>query len=200
MKPGVEYLVSQGLIEFKSIPHEETGSRQVLTLTKNDHCFLTHTQNGGKGRALYHGFFEPREAHHDANLYRLYQKTAAKMETQRGRNHRVVLDYELKKHCYRNLANLGEDPNSAYGKHTIAEGTVSRSFAERLPCPRFESNTPLAMDNWLAWTLNLPPVTPAIEISPRKFGLDFRSTLTPMMCQSSGGFWISELTAEILSL
>jgi len=41
MKPGVEYLVSQGLIEFKSIPPEETGSRQVLTLTKNDHCFLT---------------------------------------------------------------------------------------------------------------------------------------------------------------
>jgi hypothetical protein len=101
MKPNVENPLRQGPIEFKSIPHEETGSRQLLKLTKNGHRFLTHTENAGKGPAVYHDFTKPREAHHDADLNRLYQKTTAKMEAQRGRNLRVVHDYELKKHLYR---------------------------------------------------------------------------------------------------
>jgi hypothetical protein len=50
MKPNVENPVRQGPIEFKSIPREETGSRQLLKLTKNGHRFLTHTENAGKGR------------------------------------------------------------------------------------------------------------------------------------------------------
>jgi hypothetical protein len=112
----------------------------VLTLTNNDHSFLTRTQSAAKGQALYHGFFETREAHHDADLHRLYQKTAAKMEAQRARNFRVVLDYELKTHLYRDFAKLGMGPDSAYGKHAIADGTVSRSLKERFPCPTFESN------------------------------------------------------------
>ena len=76
MRPDVENLVRQGLVEMKSIPHEETGSHQLLTLTKNGHRFLTQTQSAGKEQALYHGFTKPREAHHDADLYRLYQKAA----------------------------------------------------------------------------------------------------------------------------
>ena len=103
MKPDVENLVRQGLIEFKSIPHEETGSRQLLTLAKNGHRFLTHTQSVGGGQPLCHGFTKPREAHRDTDFYRLYQKEAAKIEGHGGRNLRVVLDYELKKHLYRDL-------------------------------------------------------------------------------------------------
>jgi hypothetical protein len=134
MKANVENRVRQGPIELKSIPHEETGSRQMLTLTKNDdHRFLTQTQSAGKEHALCHCFFEPREAHHDADLYRLYQKEAVNIEGHGGRNLRVVLDYELKKHLYRDLAKLGKDQHSAYSKHAIAERPVSRSFEERLP-------------------------------------------------------------------
>jgi hypothetical protein len=61
MRPDVENLVRQGLVEMKSVPHEETGSRQLLTLTKNGHRFLTQTQSAGKGQALYHGFTKPVE-------------------------------------------------------------------------------------------------------------------------------------------
>ncbi len=46
MKPDVEYLVRQGPIEF-NLRHEETGSYQLLTLSKNEHRFLTHTQSAG---------------------------------------------------------------------------------------------------------------------------------------------------------
>lgn len=134
MKPDVENLVLQGLIEFKSIPHN-TGSHQVLRLTQNDHRFLTHTQSAAKGQALYHGFFKPCEAHHDADRYRLYQKAASKIDSPGGRNLRVIFDYELKKHLYRDLAKLGQDRNSDDGKQTVAERHGPQVVRGKIPVP-----------------------------------------------------------------
>jgi len=135
VRPDVENLFRQGLVEMKSIPHEEMGSRKLLTLTKNGHRFLLQTQSAGKGQAIYHGFIKPREAHHDADLYRLYQKAAAKIESQGGRNLRVVLECELKKHLYRDLAKLGEDRNSADGKHAVAEKHGLQVVRGKIPVP-----------------------------------------------------------------
>jgi hypothetical protein len=135
MRPDVENLVRHGLVEMKSIPHEETGSRQLLTLTKYGHRFLTQTQSAGKGQALYHGFTKPREAHHDADLYRLYQKAAAQIEGQGGRNLRVVLDYELKKRLYHDIAKLGDDRNSADSKRAIAERHGLQVVRGKIPVP-----------------------------------------------------------------
>jgi hypothetical protein len=144
MRPDVENLVRQGLVEMKSIPHEETRSRQLLTLTKNGHRFLTQTQSAGKAQALHHGFAKPREAHHDADLYRLYQKAAAKIKGQGGRNLRVVLDYELKKRVYHDLAKLGPDRSSAESKRTIAERHGLQVVRGKIPLPdvRIEYDTP----------------------------------------------------------
>jgi hypothetical protein len=143
LRPDAENLLRQGLVEMKSVPHEEMGSRQLLTLTKNGHRFLTQTQSAGKGQALYHGFTKPREAHHDADLYRLYQRAAAKIEGQGGSNLRVVLDYELKKHLYRDLADLGEDRSSAEGKYAIAEKYGLQLVRGKIPVPdvRIEYHT-----------------------------------------------------------
>jgi hypothetical protein len=135
MRPDVENLVRQGLVEMKSIPHEEMGSRQLLTLTKNGHRFLMQTRRAGKDQALYHGFAKPREAHHDADLYKLYQRAAEKIEGLGGRNLRVVLDYELKKHLYRDLAKLGKDHSSADGKHPIAEKHGLQVVRGKIPVP-----------------------------------------------------------------
>jgi hypothetical protein len=135
MRPDVENLIRQGLVEMKSIPHEEMGSRHLLTLTRNGHRFLTQTQSAAKAQTLYHGFTKPREAHHDADLYRLYQKAAAKIENQGGRNLRVVLDYELKKHLYRDLAKLGKDRNSADGKHAVADRHGLQVVRGKIPVP-----------------------------------------------------------------
>jgi hypothetical protein len=135
MRPDVENLVRQGLVEMKSIPHEEMGARRLLTLTKNGHRFLTQTQSAGKGQTLYYGFTNPRDAHHDADLYRLYQKATEKIERQGGRNLRVVLDYELKKHLYRDLATLGEDRNSADGRHAVAEKHGLQVVRGKIPVP-----------------------------------------------------------------
>ena len=135
MRPDVETLFRQGLAEMKSIPHEESGRRQLLTLTKHGHRFLKQTQFAGKQQAIYHGFTKPREAHHDADLYRLYQKEAARIERQGGRNLRVVLDYDLKKRLYHDLAKLGEDRHSADSKRTVAERHGLRVVRGKIPLP-----------------------------------------------------------------
>ncbi len=135
MRPDVENLLRQGLVEMKSVPHEEMGSRRLLTLTKNGHRFLTQTQSAGKGQALYHGFSKPREAHHDADLYRLYQKAAAKIESQGGRNLRVVLDYELKKRVYHDLAKLDPDRTSAQSQRSVAEQHGLQAVRGKIPVP-----------------------------------------------------------------
>src|SRR6266436_488929 len=134
-RPDVDNLVRQGLIEIKSIPYELLGSRQLLTLTKNGHRFLVQTQRAGKGQALYYGFKKPREAHHDADLYRLYQKASAKIEGEGGRNLRVVLDYELKKRLYHDLAKLGEKRKSAEGKRGVAEKNGLKVVRGKIPVP-----------------------------------------------------------------
>ena len=135
MRPDVENLFRQGLAEMKIIPHEDTGSRQLLTLTKNGHRFLTETRVAGKDQALYHGFTKPREAHHDADLYRLYQKAAEKIERQGGRRLRVVLDYELKKHLYHDLAKLGKDRDSPSSKRVVAEQHGLKVVHGKIPMP-----------------------------------------------------------------
>jgi hypothetical protein len=201
MRPDVENLVRQGLVEMKSIPHEDTGSRQLLTLTKYGHRFLTQTQSAGKGQALYHGFTKPREAHHDADLYRLYQKAAARIEGQGGRNLRVVLDYELKKRLYHDLAKLGTDRNSADTKRGIADKHGLRVVRGKIPVPdvRIEYETPdgerarvdleLATGHYRARNLS-EKVRAGFSIYARA---DDVSKLKRVLDQR-------ELTAEILSL
>ncbi len=135
LRPDLENLVRQGLVAIKTVPHEELGSRQLLTLTKNGYRFLMQTQSAAKGQSLYYGFTKPREAHHDADLYRLYQKAAAKIEGEGGRNLRVILDYELKKHLYRDLAKLGTDRHSAGAKESVAQSHGLQVVRGKIPMP-----------------------------------------------------------------
>ena len=135
MRPDVENLIRQSLVQLKSIPHEEKGSRQLLALTKAGHRFLTENGIAGKDQALYHGFTKPREAHHDADLYRLYQKAAEKIERAGGRNLRVVLDYELKKRVYHELAKLGPDRATPESKRNVAERNGLQVVRGKIPLP-----------------------------------------------------------------
>jgi hypothetical protein len=82
---------------------------------------------------------------HDADLYRLYQKAVSQIESQGGQNLRIVLDYELKRHLYRDLAKLGKDRNSADGKHSIAERHGLQVVRGRIPVPDVRIEYGLAM-------------------------------------------------------
>jgi hypothetical protein len=143
VRPDVENLIRQGLVQMKSIPHEEKGSRAHLALTKSGHRLLVENRFAGKDQVLYFGFAKPREAHHDADLYRLYQKAAEKIARAGGRNLRVVLDYELKKRVYRDLARLGSDRDSSESKRTVAERHGLQVVRGKIPLPdvRIEYDT-----------------------------------------------------------
>ena len=94
----LRHLEDQGLIDRTTvvINHRATP---VAVLTEEGKALLDGYQHPGPdGRAQqYHaGLVKPRELAHDAQLYRLFQAEAARIEADGGRVTRVVLDAELK--------------------------------------------------------------------------------------------------------
>ena len=135
MRPDVANLIRQGLVTEKSIPHSDTAPRRLLTLTKKGHQFLRSTGRVPRNQATHYGFTKPREAHHDADLYRLYQKAAEQIEQEGGKNPRVVLDYELKKRVFHDLAKLGPEKDSPKSKRAIAEKHSLQLVRGKIPIP-----------------------------------------------------------------
>ena len=118
----VDNLLRQGLI-LRRTTYPDKAS--YFTLTKTAHRFLeaTRPQHSKPRQVLYHGFVKPREARHDAAIYRLYQQESARIEKAGGRVQRVILDFELKRSVNRQLARLQSLPASeqAERKREIAE-------------------------------------------------------------------------------
>jgi hypothetical protein len=107
LENNLENLVRQGLILRGSFEGPEASPRELLTLTKRGHRLLRANQFVSPDQATYSGFVKPREANHDADLYRLYQKEAGRIEQEGSRVRRVVLDFEIKSKINRDLARLG---------------------------------------------------------------------------------------------
>ncbi len=113
MESDVESLARQGLVRVKSILDTEHNPMQVVTLTKKGHQFLSRGKILRPDQATYEGLKKPKEAIHDAELYRLYHKVADEIEGRGGRVLRVKLDYEIKRELYARLARLSDDKGHA---------------------------------------------------------------------------------------
>ena len=87
MEADLTNLRKQRLISEREIPHGETSPRRLLALTKEGRHLLAATKTVPKDQAIYHGFTKPREAHHDADLYRLYQRGLEKANRDGGTKH-----------------------------------------------------------------------------------------------------------------
>jgi hypothetical protein len=135
MRPDVANLIRQGLVKEKSVPHSDTAPRRLLTLTKKGHQFLRSTGTVPRNQATYYGFAKPREAHHDADLYRLYHKAVEDIERHGGNNPLVVLDFELKKRVFHDLAKLGPQKHSSESKREIAERHGLQFVRGKIPLP-----------------------------------------------------------------
>ena len=87
---------------------------------------------------------KPREVKHDADLYRLYQKEAARIERGGGRPVRVLLDYELKRNLNRDLAQMAPEKDDPNAKERIAEKHGLQVVNGKIPVPdlRVEYETP----------------------------------------------------------
>ena len=144
MEADLTSLRKQRLISEREIPHGETSPRRLLALTKEGRHLLAATKTVPKDQAIYHGFTKPREAHHDADLYRLYQRGLEKANRDGGTNIRVLLDSELKKILYRDLARAGRTADSSPPKADIAERHGLRVVRGKIPVPdlRIEYETP----------------------------------------------------------
>ena len=69
-------LIRHGLIEQRTIEGYSSYSTKVLTLTKDGQRLLERAQLVSNRQATYHGFVKLKDARHDADVYRLYQKVS----------------------------------------------------------------------------------------------------------------------------
>jgi hypothetical protein len=136
-------LRNQGLILQREMPRRDAPPRRLVALTQQGQRLLIAHDRVPKKQKLYHGFSKLRESHHDADLYRLYQKAIDSIARKRGTNVRIVLDSELKTILYRDLARAKRDKDSTDAA-TIAQRNGLKVIRGKIPVPdlRIEYETP----------------------------------------------------------
>jgi hypothetical protein len=96
MESDLRNLTRQGLVAQRGTSALQKESRQVLTLTKQGQRLIRRHGFVPEDQAIYSGLVKPKEADHDADLYRLYHKAAGEIARKGGNALKVQLDYELK--------------------------------------------------------------------------------------------------------
>jgi hypothetical protein len=130
MEQDVRNLVRQGLIQREALEGLDGTGRQMLTLTTHGHRLIRANRLVGDSESIDHIAFKPKEAVHDADLYRLYQKGAARVEAEGGTNLRIVFEWEIDKKLRRDLlARSGET------REQIASRYGLRMVGEKIPVP-----------------------------------------------------------------
>jgi hypothetical protein len=135
MEREIRRLKQQSLLAEKRLPLGQNNATRLFALTKRGTRLVRKSGRLPDEQAIYHGFAKPREAKHDADLYRLYQAEVARIESTGGRTTRVVLDYELKRNLNRDLAALDEESRTAEALEQIAERHGLSVVAGKIPVP-----------------------------------------------------------------
>lgn len=121
----IENLTRQGLVRESSVATIHSNPGPVVTLTKEGHKLLSRGRVVPSGQATYHDLKKPKEAIHDADLYRLYHKAADEIEADGGKVLRVMLDYEMKHELYSHHARATKE-SSRYPEDVQEE--VARNY------------------------------------------------------------------------
>jgi hypothetical protein len=135
MERDIARLEGQWLLKETTLEISQKKTLRVLTLTKAGEKLLRKTSRLPEDQAIYHGLVKRREAKHDADLYRLYQKESSRIERTGGRPRRVILDYELKRDLNRDLSKLNPEKDKADAKERIAEKHGLRVVDGKIPVP-----------------------------------------------------------------
>jgi hypothetical protein len=135
MEGDVRNLARHGLIEQHTIEGHASYSTKLLTLTKDGQRLLERAQLVSNRQATYHGLVKAKEARHDADVYRLYQKVSKEIERSGGRVRRVVLDFELKKDLYKKLSRMRPDKDPRYERIFIANQFDLKVVDSKIPIP-----------------------------------------------------------------
>jgi len=121
MEREIRRLRRQLLLTEKVVCADRTKTVRLFALTRRGARLARSSGVVPEGQAIYHGFVKPREAQHDADLYRLYNAHAEKIEQAGGRLTQVILDYELKRDLNRELATLSPELQSDEARERIAK-------------------------------------------------------------------------------
>jgi hypothetical protein len=140
----IRRLARHSLVSDKSVEISQKKTLRIVTLTKAAHRLLKNTNQLPDDQPIYHGLMKPREVKHDSDLYRLYQKEAARIERGGGTPVRVLLDYELKRNLNRDLAQMAPEKDDPDAKARIAEKHGLQVVNGKIPVPdlRVEYETP----------------------------------------------------------
>ncbi|HYN09695.1 MAG TPA: hypothetical protein VES67_20100 [Vicinamibacterales bacterium] len=125
-KEDLRSLSNQGLIERRTITINQQAMR-VVVLTRDGKALLENQREAPVDRPqrFHAGLVKPRELAHDAQMYRLYQAAASRIEDNGGRITRIVLDYELKRD-YQTFLNRRDRPEDADRHEDMAAFAAAR--------------------------------------------------------------------------
>lgn len=107
LRQDLQFLKDKKLVEVHVVNARRDGRSQdvrrfeAVTLTRAAKRLLERTGQVPDGQRIYSGLVKPREAEHDAQIYRAYRKEMSGIEAAGGCNPRVKLDFELKANVHR---------------------------------------------------------------------------------------------------
>jgi len=117
LQQDLRRMVADGFMEEQSVPYGKAGqSIHTFTLTKNGIKQARATNSVSPDQRLYAGFVKPNEMTHDLAIFRMYQAHSDKIARAGGTVHRVVLDFELKRKIYSDLAKASDLPALAHAQ------------------------------------------------------------------------------------
>jgi hypothetical protein len=140
MEREVRHLRDDALLSEKVVPADRKRTMRLLTLTSKGARLAKRSALISEDQMLFHGFIKPRDAKHDASLYRLYHAQAERIESSGGRVTRVVLDYELKRNLNRELARRESWPEERE-RIALRHGLVVVDHKIPIPDMRIEFDT-----------------------------------------------------------
>jgi hypothetical protein len=201
MERETESLMRQGLVEEKRVEISLSKSTRMYTLTKAGRRLIERSGRVPNDQEIYAGFVKPREAKHDAELYRVYQKEEDRLERRGGRVRRVLLDFELKKKVNRDLNRLGPEKDDPDKKRDVAERHGLRVVHGRIPVPDMQIEYEMPDQSMARVNLELTTA----DYRPRQLADKARAGFT-LYSHGDDASHVRrvlsdrELTAEILSL
>src|SRR5437762_1373951 len=124
MQNDLANLSRQALVKQTSTMDSDLSPVRAVTLTKEGHRALSYSRFLRPDQVTYHGLKKPKEAFHDAELYRLYHKVSDEIEDHGGKVVRVKLDYEIKRDLYADLGRTWQDRSKC--PETVKEAVARR--------------------------------------------------------------------------
>ena len=191
MRPNIENLLRQGLVEIKSIPHEEMGSRKLFTSPRM--AIVSSPRRRGPANIRFSTTDSPNpEKPTTMPISTGFIKRPQRRS--RGREAEISVQFSTTRRrsasttISRSSVLAGLLPRTNI---SLPNGMVFKSFEERFLFPTFGLNTKHATARGLVWTSNSPPVTTGEEIWPKKSAPDSPSAPVQKMLRNSGPCWIS---------